>query len=185
MPGAAFIAVWAVAIALLTKGFFDKSERGEWSVQDKVGASAQRALFQTTDLTRALVESGDTSPLSIISERVILARCGPLGLDCNKHVGVIARSALLDTGAELTCVSLGLAHAVNASKSFAPGVRVAGITGDVQSYPRTWLMVSVRGKPQLAHVCILDPVASAHLSADVIVGRDILSSLFAGGLSLS
>mmetsp|Transcript_2990 Transcript_2990/g.6020 ORF Transcript_2990/g.6020 Transcript_2990/m.6020 type:complete len:212 (+) Transcript_2990:203-838(+) len=207
MPGVIFVGVWVIAIGLLAQGVVNKLSRNEWSFPAKSIISdedqdddsgplrlprfPQRALFEATDsnVENQFEQHFDAKKsISIHDERVAVFRCNSLGLRCDTDAGLLARRSLIDTGADLTCISQQLAAELGVSYPLGLGrsVQIKGVTGHSQSYKLAWVNVVVRGlSPGLTvQACVLDYEASSKLEVDILVGRDILSYLFERGYTL-
>lgn len=164
MPGFLYAAVWAVAIALLGKGAQNKMSHG-------AGASVQRVSFSivTRDLEVQYPHRLDT-PVQIHGERVAVCPCDASGFACDREACLLSRRSLVDTGAEMTCVSSQLWDSSNSSYAFGKmPVRIVGVTGVAEAFKVGWLRVLIRGFDQTMLVCIFDRKTSSKLGVTLLL----------------
>ena len=103
--------------------------------------------------------------VQISDERVAVCKCDGMGLSCDRDRCLLSRRTLVDTGAEMTCVSSQLFEALNSSCAFGKApVLIMGVTGATDSFKVGWLRILIRGFDQTMLACIFDRKTSAKLS---------------------
>ena len=178
MPGVFYFGIWALAVALIGKGVLNKLGR-----QDSGRGMRATKRPPNTSLSEelSLRHAGTRVPISIKKERAIVSACSSIGTRCGEKNGYFeARSVLVDTGAELSCLSYDLAHFVGAERSLHnPYVVVQGINSDRKMYKRVWVEIVVRGKSHKVEACVFD--SKSQMNHDLLIGNDFMGQMFEQG----
>ena len=188
MPGIIFYAVTALAVALLGHGALNKLAQS--SSSSGIGTSLQNKIFDEVTRDHEITRNhpGISKKIGIRSERIAVCGCSALGTNCGEEKCAVAKRVLVDTGADMTCLSHSFSKAVATKRSlFNPFTAIRGINSQIERYETVWIEVIIRGitkKVQAAKFKSGQFEGGGVYDHDVLLGRDVMSTIFERGYSI-
>ena len=188
MPGIIFYAVTALAVVLLGHGALNKLAQP--SSSSGIGTSLHDKIFDKVARNHEIARNhlGITKKIGIRSERIAVCGCSALGTNCEEEKCAVAKRVLVDTGADITCLSHSFSKAVAAQRSlFRPVTAIRGINSQIEKYETVWIEVIIRGITKKVQAAIFKSgqfEGGDFYDHDVLLGRDVMSTVFERGYSI-